>query len=147
MTKNLVDQIKITFDKDQIDLNQVHTFLKESYWSKNISKDTVQKAIENSLAIALKLDHQLVGFGRLITDYATFAYLADVFVIEQYRGLGLSKTIVQQLLDHVESQNLRRILLATRDAHELYRKFGFKDLSVPSSFLEINRPNIYKAYS
>lgn len=138
-----IENIKITFEKDQIDVDQVHDFLKDAYWSKNIPKFTVQKAIDHSLVVGLIAEQQLIGFGRLITDYATFAYLADVFVLEKYRGLGLSKIIVQQLLDRVQSKKLRRILLATNDAHGLYRQFGFQDLSKPSTFLEINQPNLY----
>ena len=139
-----IGNVKITDDKSQIDLDTVHEFLKTTYWSPDIPKEVVQKAIENSLCVGLLLNNQLIGFGRSVTDYATFAYLADIYVKPEFRGRGYSKIIVQALLDKSGSENLRRILLATADAHGLYRKFDFKDLAKPESFLEINRPNIYQ---
>lgn len=143
MSRLNLEHIKITHDHTEIDVDFVHQFLTNSYWSKGISKSIVQKSIENSLVVALILEGQLVGFGRLITDYATFAYMADVFVIPEFRALGLSKLIVKNLLNKVESNSLRRVLLATSDAHGVYRPFGFKDLAQPNNFLEINQPHLY----
>lgn len=141
-----VDQknIRITDDKNEIDLDTVHQFLTTTYWSKDIPKYVVQKAIENSLSIGLLQDDQLIGFGRAVTDYATFAYLADIYVKPEFRGKGYSKIIVKALLDKSGSEHLRRILLATSDAHGLYRKFNFTNLARPEDFLEINRPKIYQ---
>ena len=139
-----MENIRVTDDKNQIDLDTVHQFLKTTYWSKDIPKEIVQKAIDNSLSVGLLLEDQLIGFGRSITDYATFAYIADIYVKSEYRGRGYSKMIVQALLDKSGSEDLRRILLATSDAHGLYRKFDFKNLGKPQDFLEINRPTIYQ---
>ena len=139
-----IENIRITDDKNQIDLDTVHQFLKTTYWSKDIPKEVVQKAIENSLSVGLLLEDELIGFGRSITDYATFSYIADIYVKPEFRGKGYSKMIVQALLDKSGSENLRRILLATSDAHGLYRKFDFKNLGKPDDFLEINRPKIYQ---
>ena len=139
-----MENIKITDDKDEIDLDTVHQFLTTTYWSKDIPIGVVKKAIENSLSVGLLLDNQLIGFGRSITDYATFAYVADIYVKPEFRGKGYSKIIVQALLDKSGSENLRRVLLATSDAHGLYRKFDFKNLGKPQDFLEINKPKIYQ---
>ncbi len=144
MKYQVIENIRITDDKSQIDIDTVHQFLKTTYWSKDIPKEVVQKAIENSLSVGLLFADQLIGFGRSITDYATFAYIADIYVKPEYRGKGYSKMIVQALLDKSGSEDLRRILLATSDAHGLYRKFDFKNLGKPEDFLEINRPTIYQ---
>lgn len=140
----VVENIRITDDKNEIDLDTVHQFLTTTYWSKDIPKEVVQKAIKHSLSVGLLLDDQLIGFGRAITDYATFAYLADIYVGAEFRGKGYSKIIIKALLDKSGSEELRRILLATADAHGLYRKFDFTNLAKPESFLEINRPKIYQ---
>jgi GNAT superfamily N-acetyltransferase len=140
----VVENIRITDDKNEIDLDTVHQFLTTTYWSKDIPKEVVQKAIKHSLSVGLLLDDQLIGFGRAITDYATFAYLADIYVGAEFRGKGYSKIIIKALLDKSGSEELRRILLATADAHGLYRKFDFTNLAKPENFLEINRPKIYQ---
>lgn len=136
--------IRITNDKNELDLDTVHQFLTTTYWSKDIPKHVVKKSIENSLTVGMLSDGQLIGFGRAITDYATFAYLADIYVKPEFRGNGYSKIIVKALLDQSGAEHLRRILLATSDAHGLYRKFDFKNLARPEDFLEINRPKIYQ---
>ncbi|WP_180021046.1 GNAT family N-acetyltransferase [Acinetobacter sp. YH16044] len=140
----LPNNLKITDDKNEMDLDTVHRFLRHTYWSKDIPKHVVKKAIENSLAVALLLDDELIGFGRAITDYATFAYLADIYVADEHRGKGYSKLIVSTLFEKCGSSDLRRMLLATADAHGLYRQFGFTDLAQPASFLEIHQANIYQ---
>ena len=135
---------RITDNKNEIDLDKVHHFLKTTYWSKDIPKEVVQKALRNSLVGGWLAEDQLIGFGRPITDYATFAYLAVIYVKPEFRGKGYSKVIIKALLDKSGSEILRRILLATADAHGLYRKFDFKDLGKPEDFLEINKPQIYQ---
>ncbi|MCL6242882.1 GNAT family N-acetyltransferase [Acinetobacter amyesii] len=140
----LPNNLKITDDKNEMDLDTVHRFLSHTYWSKNIPKHVVKKAIENSLAVALLLDDEIIGFGRAITDYATFAYLADIYVADAHRGKDYSKLIVSTLFEKCGSADLRRMLLATADAHGLYRQFGFTDLAQPASFLEIHQANIYQ---
>ncbi|QHH96357.1 GNAT family N-acetyltransferase [Acinetobacter dispersus] len=139
-----MDEIRITLNKNEMDINVVHQFLRNTYWSKGIPKTAVQSAIENSLCVGLMRNNQIIGFGRAITDYATFAYLADIFVEAPFRGKGYSELIVNALLDQCDSKGLRRILLATADAHGLYRKFGFTYLAKPENFMEINQPNIYQ---
>lgn len=142
-----MENIRITDDKNEIDLDIVHDFLRTTYWSKDIPKEVVQKAVEHSLSVGLLRENQLIGFGRAITDHATFAYLADIYVKEEFRGKGYSKIIVRALLDKSGSEHLRRILLATADAHGLYQKFNFTELARPEDFLEINRPQIYQSTS
>lgn len=142
--QKLSNNLRITDNKHEIDVDTVHGFLSTSYWSKEIPKAVVEKAMQNSLAVGLLLDDQLIGFGRAITDYATFAYLADIYIASEHRGQGYAKIILNTLFEKTNSAQLRRMLLATADAHGLYRQFGFTDLAQPASFLEINRPHIYQ---
>jgi GNAT superfamily N-acetyltransferase len=134
---------EITTDKSKLDLEVIHEFLKNSYWSPGIPRETLAKAMEQSLCFGVLQSGVLVGFARVISDYATFAYLADVFVLESHRGKGLSKRLMEAVIADPQLQGLRRFLLATRDAHGLYAQFGFKPLAAPPRFMEINRPDIY----
>lgn len=127
-----------------MDVDAIHAYLSRSYWAKNVPKQVVIKAIDNSLCFGLFFNEEQVGFARLITDYATFAYLADVYILDTHRGKGLSKMLLKKIFEHSELQGLRRMLLATSDAHSLYEKFGFKALNNPATFMEIWTPNIYK---
>ena len=134
----------ISTDKSLLDISAVHAYLTRSYWSPGISRAVVEKAIAGSLCFGLFTEQgNQVGFARAITDGATFAYLADVYVLEEHRGKGLGKWIVETILAHPSLQGLRRILLATRDAHKLYAQFGFEPLATPESFMSIHRPNAY----
>ncbi len=117
----------VTTDKTRLDLEMDHGFLKISYWAGGISAEVVRRSVENSLTFGLFRGDEQVGFARVVTDYATFAYLADVFVLEPYRGRGLGKWMMEVVFSHPELQGLRRWMLATRDAHELYRKYGFAE--------------------
>ena len=126
----------MTTDKARLDLAVVHSFLKTSYWAAGISADVVERSVENSLTFGLFADGKQVGFARVVTDYATFAYLADVFVLEPHRGQGLGRWMMEVMFSHPELQGLRRWMLATRDAHELYRKYGFIELKNPQTFME-----------
>ena len=134
----------ISTDKSKIDLNTVHDFLAHSYWSENISKDLVQKSIDNSLCFAVYHGENLVGFARVISDFVTFAYLADVFILPGQRGKGLSKWLMKVIMDYPDLQGLRRFTLATRDAHGLYAQFGFTSLDKPERWMHRHDPNIYK---
>jgi GNAT superfamily N-acetyltransferase len=117
----------ITTDKTKININLVHDYLcNESYWAKNIPLEIVKRAIENTVCFSLFYKDEQVGFARVITDKATFGYLADVFIIENHRGKGLSKWLMQTIFDNKELQGFRSWMLATKDAHGLYEKFGFK---------------------
>lgn len=135
----------ITTEQNKMDFSVIHGYLSQSYWSKGIPEATLKKAMANSLCFAVLTDkNEQVGFARVITDYATYAYLADVFVIEAYRGNGLSKELVDAVKQHPELQGLRRITLATRDAHGLYSQYGFSELANPQTFMEIWQPEVYQ---
>ena len=138
------DDFIITTDKQKIDMAYVHSFLTQSYWAKNIPLSVVQQSINGSLCFAIWHQQKQVGFARVITDEATFAYLADVFIDEHYRGRGLSKWLVQVILEYPSLQGLRRFLLATRDAHGLYSQYGFELLTHPERWMQIHKPDVYK---
>lgn len=136
----------ITTDNSKLDVNLIHQYLsKESYWAKGIPKQVVEKSIANSLCFGLLYNDEQVGFARLITDKATFAYLADVFVIEAHRGKGLSKWLMQTIHAHPDVQNLRRWLLTTKDAHGLYEQTGWT--KVPDDYVSRlmmrHNPDVY----
>ena len=140
---NQVIEIKTGFEN--MDINAVHQFLsKESYWAKGIPLETVETALQNSFCVGLFEDEKQIGFARLVTDYATFGYLADVYILKEYRGKGLSKMMIKHLLELDFVQGLRRTLLATLDAHSLYRQFGFESPENPERLMEIKRNNLYK---
>lgn len=134
----------LSFDKDLLQLKVIHGFLSTSYWSKAIPQEVVAQAIEHSLCLGIYHEGSQVAFTRLITDYTTFAYLCDVFVLEEHRGQGLSKWMLQALQAHPALQRLRRWMLATADAHGLYSQFGFKPLAQPERFMAIHTPGIYQ---
>ncbi|RYZ37530.1 MAG: N-acetyltransferase [Sphingobacteriales bacterium] len=122
----------------------IHRWLStESYWSKGIPFDVVKTAIDNSFCIGVLSQNVQIGFARLVTDYATFAYLADVYVVDEHRGQGLSKKMMELIMSLPWMGTLRRICLATVDAHGLYTKFGFQSPAKPDRLLEITRPMIY----
>lgn len=131
---------------EEMDLVVIHKTLSSTYWAKNIPFPILVKGLQNSLCFGvMNTDHQQVGFARMITDRATFAYLADVFILPDYRGLGLSKRLMRHILDHEDLQGLRRMALATNDAHGLYEQFGFKALANPTSFMEVWQPDVYSS--
>lgn len=134
----------ISTDSARIDLAIVHNFLTRSYWAEGIPREFVERSIRHSLPFGLYHGERQVGFARVISDRATFAYLADVFVVEEFRGQGLSKWLLETILAHPELQDLRRWLLATADAHGLYRQFGFADLPEPAKFLARGNPGLYQ---
>ena len=134
---------RITDDPRAVDLAVVHEFLASSYWARGIPRETVARAVARSLPFSLFQGDRQVGFARAVTDRATFAYLADVFVLESERGRGLGGWLVATVLALPELQGLRRWLLATRDAHGLYRRFGFTPLADPSIVLTRHDPEIY----
>jgi GNAT superfamily N-acetyltransferase len=134
----------LSTDPALLDVSLIHAFLsEESYWAPGIPREVVERSFKNSLCFGLYEESRQIGFARFVTDRATFAWLADVFVIDAYRGQGLGKWMVESLLQHPDLQGLRRLLLGTRDAHSLYARFGFKPLAEPSRFQEIHRPNLY----
>lgn len=124
--------ISVTSDRARMDLAVIHAFLsQESYWAKNISREIVERAVEHSLCFGAFEGDDQVGFARVITDYATFAYLADVFVLPSHRGRGIGKQIMEAIAQHPELHGLRRWHLVTRDAHALYAQFGFEPIDAP----------------
>jgi GNAT superfamily N-acetyltransferase len=137
------DDYAISTDKHRLDLAAIHAYLTRSYWSPGIPIGIVERAISNSLCFGLYHRAEQVGFARVVTDRATFAYLADVYVLESHRGKGLSKRLLETITGHPELQGLRRFMLATKDAHGLYEQFGFKPLANPSRMMEALRPDIY----
>ena len=134
-----VGEYRISTDKNLLEIETIHRYLSgQSYWAQGRTLPTVVRAIENSLCFgAYGPDERLAGFARVVTDYATFAWLCDVFVLEGHRGRGLGKALVEAVIAHPGLQGLKRILLATRDAHELYRRFGgFVELGSPQNWME-----------
>lgn len=135
----------ITTAKDRLNLDAIHGYLTTSYWSPGVPKETIARAIANSLCFGLFHGPHQVGFARVITDKATFAYLSDVYVLEPHRGKGLSKWMLEVIRDYPELQGLRRFMLATSDAHGLYSQFGFTPLANPSRMMEIVDADVYRS--
>ncbi len=141
------DNYSISTDRSRLDISVIHNFLSTSYWSEGIPLAIVTKAIENSLCFGLYNGNKQIGFARVITDLTTFGYLADVFIIEEERGYGLSKWLMECILKHQQLQGLRNICLMTRDAHSLYERFGFKNIPNPENFMAIKKDDFYKKKS
>jgi GNAT superfamily N-acetyltransferase len=133
------DGITISTDPSRLNLDTICGFLARSYWAQDRERQTMQRAIEHSLCFGVYDGPRQVGFARVVTDYATFAWLADVYIDEAYRGRGLGQWLVETALGHPELESVPRWLLATRNAHELYRRFGFTALSAPERRMELNR--------
>ena len=139
--------IEIDTDKTRLDIDVIHGFLRESYWATGIPRDVVERSIEGSLCFGVYVDGAQVGFARIVSDYATFAYLADVFVLDAFRGQGLSKRLMEAIVSHPRLQGLRRWSLATRDAHGLYEQFGFTPLANPMRYMERLDSTVYSRQS
>jgi len=134
----------ISDEKDRLNPAFIQEFLSRTYWAEDIPLKTVEKSIAGSLCFGVYHHDEQVGFARVITDSATFAYLADVFIAENYRGKGLSKWLVEIILSHPDLQGLRRFMLATRDAHGLYAQYGFLPLTNADRWMCIQDSGIYK---
>jgi GNAT superfamily N-acetyltransferase len=151
----------ISTDRARLDLDVVHGFLTDCYWAKGIPREVVARSIEHSLCFGVYDERDgksprlakdarhgapgaQVGFARVITDFATFAYLGDVFVLESHRGRGLSKWLMQCIMEHPAVQDLRRWVLLTRDAHGLYSQYGFTPVKAPERYMERHRPDVYQ---
>jgi GNAT superfamily N-acetyltransferase len=145
----LKENFIISTDKSKLDLAVIHKYLStESYWAKKIPVALVQKAIEGSFCFGIYKKDDLnkirqIGFARVITDNATFGYLADVFILEEHRGIGLSKWLMQEIINHQELQGFRRWMLATRDAHKLYEQFGFTAIDKPERIMQLTVTDAY----
>lgn len=152
------DNYQVSDDRGRLDHAMIHSFIaKESYWARSVPLPVLERAIANSLVfgvyhcisaisgqeISTQGPDQQVGFARVVTDYATFAFLADVFILPAHRGLGLGKRLVAAVMAHPELQGLRRWILATQDAHDLYERFGFTFLARPDTLMERHDPEVY----
>jgi len=142
------DGFLISTDPARLDLDVIHGFLTNCYWAKGIPREIVQRSVEHSLCFGIYHDGagtgEQVGFARVISDFATIAYLGDVLVLESYRGRGLSKWMMECIMQHPSLQGLRRWILLTRDAHALYSQFGFTPVKVPERYMELHQAGIYE---
>lgn len=136
-------QYSITTDLRKLDLDAIHAFLSRSFWAEGIPKETMAKAIGNSLCFGLFDGSNQIGFARVVTDRATYGYLCDVYVLETHRGRGLGKWLIETVMTHPDLQGLRRFQLVTRDAHGLYSRHGFDAPSSPHRHMEIFRHGMY----
>jgi GNAT superfamily N-acetyltransferase len=135
----------ISTSRDRLNLNVIHHFLTNCYWAKGISREVVARSIEHALCFGIYEEERAqVGFARVISDFATIAYVGDVFVLETHRGRGLGKWLMQCITQHPALQNLRRWILTTRDAHALYSQVGFTPVKFPERYMELHRPNVYE---
>ncbi len=142
------DGFTVSTDPGRLDLDAVHAFLSTSYWAKGIPRELLERAVRNSLCFGLYEGDgegkRQIGFARVITDAATYAYLCDVYVLPEWRGRGLGTWLMEGVTEHPDLQGLRRFSLVTRDAHEPHRPFGFTEIAAPGRHMEIARPGIYK---
>ncbi len=139
------DDFIISTNRERLSLNVIHSFLTNCYWAKGISREVVKRAIEHSLCFGIyEANGAQVGFARVVSDFATVAYLGDVFVLESHRGRGLSKWLMECVMKHPGLQNLRRWILLTRDAHGLYSRSGFTPVKSPERYMELHRPDVYE---
>lgn len=139
-------EFTISTDNNRLDIRKIHDFIaNQSYWAQGRTIETVQRALDNSFNFGLYKNNQQIGFARVVTDYATFAWIADVFVLPEHRGLGLSKWLMDVILSHSELQGFRRWVLATKDAHGLYARFGFIALHRPERWMERPDPNMQES--
>lgn len=135
----------VSDNPQRLDIDAIHAYLSRSYWAEAIPRELVERSARGSLCVGLYRGQAQVGFARVVTDRATFAYLCDVYVLEQERGRGLGVWLIEFVMQHPDLQGLRRWILATRDAHELYTKFGWTAPAHPETYMEIARPGIYAA--
>ena len=140
------DGFCISTNKFKLDITAIHHFLStEAYWSLDIPLEMVKKSIEHSLNFGLYYNEQQIGFARIISDFSTIAYLGDVYVLSEFRGRGLSKWLMETITSYPELQGLRRWILLTRDAHGLYKQFGWKEIANPERWMELHNKDVYKS--
>lgn len=128
--------IKISTDKNKLDINLIHQFLTKAYWSEGRTIEEVRKSIKNSLCFGVYLNNKQIGFARIATDYTIFAYVMDVFILPEYRGKGYSKHLIKAINEEPKLQSCKTWILKTRDAHGLYKYFGYSELKHPEKFME-----------
>jgi len=137
-------EFTVSTDRELLDLDVIYRFLTECYWARGIPRDVVDRSIENSLCFGVYAEGKQVGFARVISDYATYAYIGDVFVLDSFRGSGLGKWLMECIMQHPRLRGLRRWSLVTRDAHGLYAQFGFEPLKKPQNHMELHCPDVYQ---
>lgn len=134
----------LSTDKSKLDLKMIHEFLSnESHWAKNIPYERVKKSIENSLCFGLYHGEKQIGFARVISDYSTIAYLGDLFILKDHRGKGLSRWMLEVIMNHPDLTGLRRWILVTKDAHDVYQQYGWAMVARPENWMEIHDPEAY----
>jgi len=138
-----IKDIIISTDRSKLQPEVIHAFLSSSYWASGIPLATMLRSFEHSICFGVYYEDKQVGFARVVTDETTFAYLADVFILEEFRGKGIADLLMKFIMDYPALQGLRRWLLATRDAHGLYAKHGFKILGMPGRWMEVHNPAVY----
>jgi GNAT superfamily N-acetyltransferase len=139
-------EFTVSDDPARLDVGVIHDYLRRSYWAENVPLEVVERSIRGSLCFGLYREREQIGFARVITDRATFAYLADVFVLEAWRGRALAKFLMRCIREHADLQKLRRWMLATADAHGLYEQFGFSALGQPERLMEIVDRDVYRRF-
>jgi GNAT superfamily N-acetyltransferase len=151
MVEAIIEQVRgeyaVSTDTRRLDLAAVHAYLTASYWSPGLPLDVLTRAVAGSLCFGLYHRDAQVGFARVITDRATFAYLCDVYVLDAHRGRGMGRWLMEVVVAHPALQGLRRFVLVTRDAHGLYERFGFRSLARPDGYMEVHRPDVYSGRS
>jgi GNAT superfamily N-acetyltransferase len=133
----------LSTDPARLDIDVIHEYLTNCYWAKGIPRETVARSIENSLCFGVYAEGAQIGFARVITDFATYAYIGDVFILDSHRGRGLGKWLMQSIMQHPRLQGLRRWSLVTRDAHGVYAPYGFHPLEAPEKYMELHDPHVY----
>ena len=143
-----MSEVIIKSGKENMDVESIHRFLThDSYWAKGISFDSVDKSLNHSFCVGAFTNGAQVGFSRVVTDYHTFGWLSDVYVLPEFRKRGISKSMLSYIMEQPWSKRLRRTMLNTSDGHGLYRQFGFKELAYPTFIMEIHRPDIHLEFS
>jgi GNAT superfamily N-acetyltransferase len=143
LVERTFDDYLISTDPARLDIGVIHGFLRGSYWAEGIPRCIVERAVQNSLCFGAYYRNEQIGFARVVSDYSTFAYIADVFVLAPWRGRGISKALMAKVVSHPDLQNLRRWLLGTKDAHGLYQRFGFTAPLFPERQMERADPSVY----
>jgi len=139
----MLNEYEVLLGSEFMDVASIQAYLTTSYWSEGIPIEVVARAVRNSVCCGVFFSGQQIGFARAVTDAATFAYIADVYILEAHRGNGLAKQLIDSLVSQKELQGLRRMMLATRDAHSLYERYGFKALANPDLIMENWKPKVY----
>lgn len=134
----------VSSDRSRFDVDMIYQFLTHCYWAEGVPRAIVERSIDHALCFGVFDGEQQVGFARVITDRATYAYIGDVFIVESHRGRGLSKRLMKAIMEHPDLQGLRRWSLVTNDAHGLYQQFGFRPIAKPERYMEIVDPDVYR---